>query len=378
MAGGRRPFRFAASSVWLVALLVLPIWIVEAGRENHNASTPTATTNLPEQMQLCEKDLDIQILQETQGLTRVDATPTHAAMHPGWPEAVMTLGINLGIFLWNRFTEHGVYLNRFVSFLLPVGITGLWFATLIIAQTNSTSSAGWVSASLTTTAALLATVVDWFVALFVWGDSRRTQSSASPWALAVVIMLYFVGILEVAGVWAVVVQRFISSSSSSSSSGYGALAYDITDSNGCTPRGGLSFLQRGARSRIFSIVQLAQAAYSVAVMVAMVPFALRRGKRMVKEMMLDTGISNPIAFGRLMNHLVAVRGAARFMQTYLPVATLAAGVPLAIYGGVIATRGVPVVISGDCMLVELSPRFGFLDSSEIDLWWRVLVGAVGH
>ena len=99
---------------------------------------------------------------------------------------------------------------------------------------------------------------------------------------------------------------------------------------------------------------------------------------MVKEMMLDTGISNPVAFGRLMNHLVAVRGAARFMQTYLPVATLAAGVPLAIYGGVIATRGVPVAISGDCMLVELSPRFGFLDSSEIDLWWRVLVGAVGH
>ncbi|KAK0649741.1 hypothetical protein B0T16DRAFT_410635 [Cercophora newfieldiana] len=357
----RRLFSFAA--FWLVALF--PIW----SAAQNNASS----ANLPEQYQLCEKELEIQILQNTHGLVRVDATPTHAALEPGWPEVLATLTINLGIFLWSRFTEHGVYLNRFVSFLLPVGITALWFATFVVAQLKFTS-AGWISASLTTTLALLATIVDWLVAVFVWGDSRRTQPFASGWVPVIIGTIGFIGTLEVACVFAAVVQRFVTSTE------YGAVAYDINDSHGCIPRGGdanFPFLQQGVRSRIFSVIQLAQAVYSLAACFALVPFALRKGKRMVKEMMLDTGLSNPNAFGAWMNHLVAARGFARFMQTYLPVATLVSGAPMLLYGAIIATRGVPVAISGNCMLVELSPRFGFLDS-EVDLWWRVLAGAVGH
>ncbi|KAK5654612.1 hypothetical protein OQA88_7242 [Cercophora sp. LCS_1] len=361
MAG--HPFRLAA--FWLVALF--PAWI--EAQQNNNATT----TNLPEQYRLCEKDIDVAILQKNYALIRVDAIPTHAAMHPGWSTVLATLIINFGVYLWGKFTEHGVYLNRFISFILPFGITVLWFATFIIAQTNYTS-AGWISASLTTMMALLATMVDWFIAVFVWGDSRRTQSSASRWPVVVVGIFCFVGILEVACVLAAVVQRFMASTE------YGSVAYEIADDNGCSPRGGDSdfeFLQQGTRSRIFSIIQLVQAVYSVAIVLAMVPFALGRGRRMVKEMMLDTGIPNPNAFGTLMNYLVAVRGVARFMQAYLPVATLVTGVPLLLYGAILATRGVPVAVSGNCMLVELSPRFGFMDS-EIDLWWRALAGAVGH
>jgi hypothetical protein len=43
--------------------------------------------------------------------------------------------------------------------------------------------------------------------------------------------------------------------------------------------------------------------------------------------------------------------------------------PEIIYEGVIAGKGTPVVISGDCMLIELNPKWGFLDS-EIENWWK--------
>ena len=65
------------------------------------------------------------------------------------------------------------------------------------------------------------------------------------------------------------------------------------------------------------------------------------------------------------------------MQIYLPVATLVAGFPLLLYGFIIAARRMPVAVLGDCMLVEVSPKLGFLDS-KVDLWWRVLSGAVRH
>ncbi|KAK0707932.1 hypothetical protein B0H67DRAFT_612485 [Lasiosphaeris hirsuta] len=328
----------SSAAFWLVVLF--PIWI-----EAENNAT---SANLPEQYQLCRGALEIEALQEAHGLIRVEATPTHAAMHPGWPEVLATIIINIGIFLWGRFTEHGVYLNRFVSFLLPFGITALWFATFGIAQSNY-SSAGWISASLTTTTALLATIIDWFVAVFVWGDSRHTQMSASWKSLVVVAVLLCIGSLEVAVALAAVIQRLITST------GYGIVAYSITDAHGCAPIGAdndFSFLQRGVRSRIFSIIQLAQAVYSVVVVFAIAPFALAKGRRMVKEMIIDLGILPPRASGDRsgapITYLVAVRGFARFMAFYLPVATLVTGVPLLLYGGIIATRGVPVVMSGTC------------------------------
>lgn len=59
-----------------------------------------------------------------------------------------------------------------------------------------------------------------------------------------------------------------------------------------------------------------------------------------------------------------------------PLSTILICIPLLIYECVIATKGMPVVISGDCMLVELDPRWGFLDS-EIETFWKALVGIGG-
>ena len=50
--------------------------------------------------------------------------------------------------------------------------------------------------------------------------------------------------------------------------------------------------------------------------------------------------------------------------------------PVLVYECVIAGKGRPVVISGDCMLVELDPKFGFLDS-DIVAWWKVVSGITG-
>jgi len=51
-------------------------------------------------------------------------------------------------------------------------------------------------------------------------------------------------------------------------------------------------------------------------------------------------------------------------------------VPVLVYEVLIAAKGTPVVISGNCMLVELDPRFGFYDS-EIDTWWKLLISLGG-
>jgi len=64
------------------------------------------------------------------------------------------------------------------------------------------------------------------------------------------------------------------------------------------------------------------------------------------------------------------------MRTCFAIGTIVLSVPLLCYEVAIATQGRPVVISGNCMLVELDPRLGFLDS-EIDNWWKVLVGLNG-
>jgi hypothetical protein len=51
-------------------------------------------------------------------------------------------------------------------------------------------------------------------------------------------------------------------------------------------------------------------------------------------------------------------------------------VPVLVYEVIIAVKGTPIGISGNCMLVELNPRFGFLDSM-IESWWKVFVSITG-
>jgi hypothetical protein len=47
-----------------------------------------------------------------------------------------------------------------------------------------------------------------------------------------------------------------------------------------------------------------------------------------------------------------------------------------IFAAVVATKGTPMVVSGNCLLVELSPRKGFLDS-EIRTRWKAFSSFMG-
>ena len=51
-------------------------------------------------------------------------------------------------------------------------------------------------------------------------------------------------------------------------------------------------------------------------------------------------------------------------------------IPTLTYEIIIARAGSPVAISGNCMSVELDPKYGFLDS-EISSYWKTLTGLTG-
>jgi hypothetical protein len=115
----------------------------------------------------------------------------------------------------------------------------------------------------------------------------------------------------------------------------GTVAYQIVDLHGCTPHDGLSYLERGARSHTYKIFQ--SVSFSCAVLFA----ALSSG---------DSGSFNKA--------LAMVALAELILDC------------------VVATHGTPIVVSGNCLLVELSPRLGFLDSS-ISTPWKSLTSFMG-
>lgn len=102
----------------------------------------------------------------------------------------------------------------------------------------------------------------------------------------------------------------------------GSVAYQIDNTNGCMPVDGLAYLQRGARAHGFRVVQ------AVTFLVVMLFVVLNVGS--------PDGFNAFLAFPALAE---------------------------LVYTAVVASKGTPVVVSGDCLLVELNPRVGFLDSS---------------
>jgi hypothetical protein len=115
----------------------------------------------------------------------------------------------------------------------------------------------------------------------------------------------------------------------------GSVAYQITDLNGCVPHDGLGYLEMGARSRTFRIFQ------SVTFPVATLFAFLSIGDREQFDSRLAV-----LALTEL------------------------------IYTSVVANSGTPMVVSGNCLLVELNPRKGFLDSS-INTRWKAFSSFMG-
>jgi hypothetical protein len=117
----------------------------------------------------------------------------------------------------------------------------------------------------------------------------------------------------------------------------GTVAYQISESDlhGCTPVDGLSYLEIGARARPYRIFQTASFAAATVFSV--------------------TSISSP----KSLNEILAVLALAEL-----------------VYDCVVATGGIPMLVSGDCLLAELNPRVGFLDSS-ISTSWKALTSFMG-
>lgn len=280
-----------------------------------------ADTSLPpERYELCETDADIQSLQERYGLTLVSSVPTNAAMHPGWPETLSSIIFALYsiIVAINRSPGHE---NATLLGVLiwPIIVDISWTIGFGILQ-HEKLKGGWISV-----------------------EDGATTAIFMAWAFS--IEAYTIGILfnlfwtfQGAAALAIVIQRWKKE--------IGTIAYMIIDTNGCTPYNGLVYLEQGARSQSFRILQLVEFLYSGVII---------------------NGVWLMTISGNVDRRELKLFAAAGMMFIFIPVI---------VYEGIIAVKGTPVVISGDCMLVELNPRWGFLDS-ELAVWWKIFVSISG-
>jgi hypothetical protein len=88
---------------------------------------------------------------------------------------------------------------------------------------------------------------------------------------------------------------------------------------------------------------------------------------------LWTGVGISVAIVFVLIH----GGGSRRAKGVIGVCYLFLACPVLIYKIIIALKGTPVVISGNCVLLELDPKWGFLDSPEIQAWWKVVVSISG-
>ncbi|KAE9368925.1 hypothetical protein N431DRAFT_470603 [Stipitochalara longipes BDJ] len=105
--------------------------------------TIASATNLTEQYHLCKTDAEIETLRLKSNLIRVDATPTHAALHPNWPETLVTLGISI----YSIITASSKAGSEFCLFLfkglVPFALAVAWFISFIVAEINGPTQGGF-------------------------------------------------------------------------------------------------------------------------------------------------------------------------------------------------------------------------------------------
>ena len=274
-----------------------------------------------ERYELCKSTKEIQALQQQYELILVSSVPTKAAFMPSWPGKLVGL------------------------------IQAVW---AIIATTSPSNSGGrpWykVAKNISVIALTYILVISWTIAFarievdkatggwlpmlngfnLIFSLMALADSVPKDGAYVLLPLMPFV-LLQVCGGLAVVMQRWGET--------IGSIAYSITDLNGCTPFNGTTYLQQGARSRAFRIIQICEMVF------------------------VDLSFTSAFRFVASddLSELKSV-WSALLLILYLPEI---------IYESIIAGKGTPVVISGNCMLVELNPKWGFLDS-EISNWWKAL------
>lgn len=209
-----------------------------------------------------------------------------------------------------------------------------WLTSFIIAEIN-TATAGWISVNMAA----------WLMTIATSGEYSDIHSKGLLQGIGRVMVLLsmILGYVQFCLAIAIVGQR------QNASSGFGMVAYNITNMHGCRPwnsTGSVEYLEQGTKLHAFKIIQIVQVNYSCVVLI--ITFSM-------------IGKEDHVTYK---------------LKSVYALCTILLSFPLLIYEAIIATKGTPVVISGNCMLVKLDPKLGFLDS-EIDSCWKVLVGITG-
>jgi hypothetical protein len=289
----------------------------------------------PERYEICENQAQIDALQQEFGLIAVTSLPQKAAMHPGWPEttiSIVTFGITLAIYLArNRRREQTLGL---AILIWPLVQTVIWTISFVIIECEQ-ATGGWLSI----TAAITPFII------YLWASAVEDTHIFGP----ISVLSFLIWVLQDLAAGFLICQRW--------QGRLGSVAYQIVDSNGCAPYNGVGYLEQGARSRIFRIVQLVEILYSFAI------FTVISGTHITRRVSPD-------------EDRMSISPRQSFLQLAAGAAMLLIWIPVLGYEIRIAVMGTPVVISGNCMLVELNPRWGFLDT-EIEAYWKALVSLVG-
>lgn len=296
----------------------------------HCGSTSASTTMVfpPERYELCKTDGEIISLQQSYGLIPVTATPTQAAFQPSYPETMSSIALAIfAIYAAARETKRTDEANM-VTLVPPVIVIIFWTVSFALIEQKQ-ATGGWLSV---TDVSITANFASWAI-----------EAGKDFLAYPLILIWAFQG----AGSVAIFIQRWKGI--------VGSVAYLITDTNSCTPHDGLAYLQQGARSRAFKIIQTTEVVYASLVL---------------------SIVSLSATWGRFTGEGRNAPGTHKDIRAFAATMLLLIHVPVLVYQSIIAVKGRPVVISGNCMLVELDPRWGFYDS-KIELWWKIFVSITG-
>lgn len=224
------------------------------------ASTASGT-NWTKQYHLCKTNTSISDLQHLYNLTLVASTPTHAALHPSWPETLVTLIIciySVFIFAFNGrdgFEELG-WFTFIGQILIPFILLLNWIISVFVAKKNNTTG-GWVAVNLLSYFSLVCVIAQWTNT-----NSSDGPEAAKAFSTLVGMTRFILGKLQFFGSLIVVAQRW--------NSGMGSVAYNNTNTNGCMAHHGLAYLEKGARSHVFKSIQTLQVVWAYLMPIALI------------------------------------------------------------------------------------------------------------
>jgi len=290
--------------------------------------TPTSSSPPPQRYELCKTEIDILNLQQSYGLIPVTATPTHSAFQPSYPETISSIAFAVfAIYVAAKEKKRTAAAD--MGTLVPPIVVGIFWTISFATIEHRQATGGWLSA---TDISITANFTAWAI-------------EAGHLFIAYPFLLFWS--FQGTGTWAIVIQRWKGI--------VGSVAYLISDTNGCTPYADLSYLEQGARSRAFKIIQTVEVVYA-SLILSVVSLSATWG-------FYTSGVRN-------------APGTHKDIRAFAATMLLLIHIPVLVYQSIIAVKGTPVAISGNCMLVELDPRWGFYDS-RIENWWKIVVSITG-